>query len=240
MLQRQAGNAAVVSLVQGSGSILALQRSPDASPLTLPAKPKFTDTEYAKWRKAHPKHESRSGGGWEPDYLYKRYTPKWFASLGYEYGLRIGPFGNVQIDVWIDEKGKGREFRVIHWIDSSPAGPSGPNAPPGTKPDAKNRPLTPLEKGADLPDRIPPNADYEKLFGKAIGRKENIEAGFGSGTTVLYEDGSVVLFLDEGGTYVFRPVPGGRYVVYDPSGKRLSNVWELPDADIPDLDEEEE
>jgi hypothetical protein len=208
--------------------------------MALPAKPKFTEAEYAKWRKAHPKLEPRAGGSWEPDYLYKRYTPKWFASLGYEYGLRLGPFGNLEIDVWIDDKGKGREFRVRHWIDSSSGGPRGSNTPPNTKPDAKDRPLTPLEKGSDLPDRIPPNADYEKLFGKAIGRKENIEAAFGSGTTVLYEDGSVVLFLAEGGTYVFRPVPAGRYVVYDPSGKRLANVWNLPDADIPDLDDEDE
>jgi hypothetical protein len=212
-----------------------VQRAPDKSPPVLSSgKPRFNEAQYAQWRRKHPKHESHAGGSWEPDYLYRRYTPGWFTTQGYVFGLHLGPFGNVDIDVWIDDRGDGREFRVLRWTDSTPGTSAGATPPPDTRP----KRLSKLEKGSDLPDSIDPNPDYERLFGKAIARKERVDAAFGAGNTVLYEDGSVVLFLDEGGQYVFRPVPGGNYVVYDPDGKRLSHVWELPADEIPDAEDD--
>ena len=178
------------------------------------------------------------GGTFEPDYLYKRYTPAWFTAQGYTFGLRLGPFGNIDIDVWIDSRGAGREFRVIRWTDS-PGSKQGPGQAPGpTGKDNSPPPLSEKEKGKDLPDSIDPNADYDKLFGPPIARKEGIDAAFGEGNMVLHEDGSLVLYLNDGGQYVFRPVPGGHYVVYDPKGKRLSRVWDVPPGDIPDVDDD--
>ena len=248
-LQRQAGNAAVVSMVgrAGPGSErppafpLFIQRAPGAGgPPPLPGKPLFTEPQYATWRRQHRRHEPRVGGTWEPDFLYKRYTPAWFTAQGYEFGLRLGPFGNVDIDVWIDNRGDGREYRVIRWTDTagdgSPA--TGPGAPPTTDQSRSGPVLDSREKGLDLPVSIDPNADYDRLFGPPIARKEGIDAAFGQGNMVLHEDGSLVLYLDDGGQYVFRPVPGGRYVVYDPKGRRLSRVWDLPAAEIPDVDDD--
>jgi hypothetical protein len=58
---------------------------------------------------------------------------------------------------------------------------------------------------------------------------------FGTGDAVLYEDGTVELSL-EGTTdsYVFRPLPGGGYIVYGPDGRRLEGIWTIPDEDMPD------
>ncbi|WP_395727588.1 hypothetical protein [Nakamurella sp.] len=239
-LQRSAGNAAVRSLLGGSAArssvpaLLPVQRAP-AGPLPLPAKPTLTEEQYATWRRRHPKHEPRVGGTWEPDHLYRRYTAAWFTAQGYTFGLRLGPFGNVDIDVWIDDRGAGREFRVIRWTD-------GPGGAAGTGPDGGGQGTAPpklseREKGTDLPISIDPNADYDRMFGPPVGRKENIDAAFGEGNMVLHEDGSLVLYLNDGGQYVFRPVPGGRYVVYDPKGKRLSQVYTLPPSDVPDVDD---
>lgn len=246
-LQRQAGNAAVTSLFSRDGpastmapapAFLPVQRSPDPGTAPLPGKPSFTEEQYATWRRQHPRHDPRSGGTFEPDYLYKRYTPAWFTAQGYTFGLRLGPFGNVDIDVWIDSRGAGREFRVIRWTDS-PGGKQGSGPTDGSTGQGKpSPPLSEKEKGTDLPVTIDPNADYDKLFGPPIARKEGIDAAFGEGNMVLHEDGSLVLYLDDGGQYVFRPVPGGRYVVYDPKGKRLSHVYHLPPGDIPDVDDD--
>lgn len=245
-LQRSVGNAAVVSLIARDVQPAAdtrnlglpsVQRAPQGDPRATPDKPTLTEEQYALWRRRHPKHDARSGGTWEPDYLYKRYTPAWFTAQGYVYALRLGPFGNIDIDVWIDDRGPGREFRVIRWTDSSGGGTAGAGSgAPGSS--GSGQGLSGPEKGSDLPVSIDPNADYDKLFGPPIARKEGIDAAFGEGNMVLHEDGSLVLYLDDGGQYVFRPVPGGRYVVYDPKGKRLSHVYELPPGDIPDVDDD--
>jgi hypothetical protein len=250
-LQRLAGNAAVRSLLTGDGrpgvrtsvpGLPPVQRTPAGGPNPLPAAPTLTEGQYAAWLRRHPRYEPRVGGTWEPDFLVKRYTPAWFAAQGYVFGLRLGPFGNVDIDVWIDDRGAGREYRVIRWTDGAGSAGSGPD-PGGAdkdhpKPGDQESKLSDREKGTDLPVSIDPNADYDKLFGRPVGRTENIDAAFGEGTMVLHEDGSLVLHLKDGGQYVFRPVPGGRYVVYDPKGRRLSQVYTLPASDVPDVDDD--
>jgi hypothetical protein len=93
------------------------------------------------------------------------------------------------------------------------------------------------EAAANIPAKIDPYADRETLFGRVIAIRENVDAAFGVGDMVLYEDGTAELFLEgTGGTsYVFLPLPGGRYAVYGPDGKRLNNkAWQIPESDFPD------
>jgi hypothetical protein len=145
-LQRLAGNSAVAEIVAksrspvGGASILA-QRAPVPPPKSVsPGKPRFSEREYAHWHKRHPKCELRVGGEWEPDFLYKRYTPKWFADQGYVYGLSLD-WGAVAVDVWIDDGGVGREFRVQRWVGGSPGmGPASeptPTLPPTDTPETE-------------------------------------------------------------------------------------------------------
>lgn len=91
------------------------------------------------------------------------------------------------------------------------------------------------EDTEDWPTRLDPNADHEALFGPVIATRENADASFGKGDVVLYEDGTVELFL-EGTTesYVFRPLSDGYYIVYGPDGRRLNRRWNIPKEDIPD------
>lgn len=230
-LQRQAGNTAVTAL--------AIQRSPSGRYQRVPTpKPKFTEAEYAKWRKKNPRHEARAGGSYEADYYFNRYTTKWFVDQGYFFAVELGPFGNIHIDVWIDDRGKGREFRVIRWIDSPgqhSGGPTDPNSPE-SKPDDGDKKSNGGKNGADadIPDFVDPKGDHQKLFGRIIATKTNADVSFGEGNVVLYEHGAVELFLNDGGSYVFIPITGGRYVVYGPDGKRHKIPYVLPESDIPD------
>lgn len=85
------------------------------------------------------------------------------------------------------------------------------------------------------PDHLDPDADRKTLFGQIIAIRENADVAFGNGDMVLYEDGTIELFL-EGTTesYVFRLLPSDGYTVYGPDGKRFDKVWLLPEEDIPD------
>jgi hypothetical protein len=146
-LQRLAGNSAVAEIIAnsrspvGDASILA-QRAPIPPPKSAsPGKARFSEKEYAHWHKRHPKCEFRVGGEWEPDFLYKRYTPKWFADQGYVYGLSLD-WGAVSVDVWIDDGGVGREFRVQRWVGGSPG--TGPASEPTPTLPPKDTPETDL------------------------------------------------------------------------------------------------
>ena len=109
----------------------------------------------------------------------------------------------------------------------------------GESPEIEERAQAPsetvIEGTEDWPTQLDPNADREDLFGSIIATRENADVAFGRGDVVLYEDGTVELFL-EGTTesYVFRPLPGGGYVVYGPDGGRLDLTWTIPEEDIPD------
>jgi Domain of unknown function (DUF4157) len=197
-------------------------RSKSGSKRVPPGPGERTPKEYEAWAKAHPKREYRVGGPWEPDALYARYTPQWFWGHGYIYAGRGGNVPLYWFEVWIDERGAGQEFRV--WRDPDFRAKTG----------AASQKAPPVEA-----DYIDPNADRKALFGSIIAARERVDAAFGEGNVVLYEDATAELFL-EGTTqsYVFRPVPGGGYVVYGPNGRRLEKIYMIPEQDIPDVEDD--
>lgn len=203
-----------------------VQRQPQGSKRLPPEPGEYTPKEYEAWLKAHPKREYRIGGPWEPDALYARYTPKWFWDHGYVYAGRGGNIPWYWFEIWISDSDGGKEFRV--WRTSYAGAKTAPGATPPRQGQAPQKP--PIG-----PDHLDPNADRENLFGPIIAAREDVDIAFGEGDVVLYEDGTVELFL-KGTTqsYVFRPVPGGGYVVYDPDGRRLDKIWMIPEDDIPD------
>ena len=159
--------------------------------------------------------------------MYRRYTPQWFRAHGYVYAGRSGNPPWIWWEVWINNSDVGTVFwvsRTTGWGEK-------------TAPDAKPPGSTPEKKTPSDPDYIDPNADRKDLFGPIIATLENVDAAFGEGDMVLYEDGTLELFLAGTTTsYVFRPIPGGRYYVYGPDGHRLQGAWEIPEEDIPEPD----
>ena len=92
-----------------------------------------------------------------------------------------------------------------------------------------------IEGMDQFPDFLDPNENREDFFGPVIAERENADVAFGEGNMVLYDDGSAELFLDGSNkSYVFRPFPDGGYVVYGPDGKKLKQIWNIADKDIPD------
>jgi Domain of unknown function (DUF4157) len=205
-----------------------VQRQPQggdtAGPKRTPPGPGDHSPEaYEAWLKAHPRREYLIGGTWEPDVVYNRYTPQWFREHGYVYAGRGGNYPYYWFEVWLNSAGAGKEYRV--WRDSAVDGKSKSG-------DGQARQTASTQ---NEPASIDPNANRTKLFGRVIAAKHNVEAAFGDGDTVLYEDGTVELSL-RGTTqsYVFRPIPGGMYIVYGPDGKRLDKAWDIPESDLPD------
>lgn len=190
-----------------------------------PGQGRYTPKEYEQWRRAHPRYERRVVGPWEPKFMYERYSPQWFKAHGYVYAGRGGNVPWYWFEVWVSDRDGGKEFRVWRTALDAEAG-SAPTAAP---------PSTPQKQTSSQSDYLDPDADRESLFGPVIAAREGVDVAFGEGDVVLYEDGSVELFLEgTTRTYVFRPVQGGRYVVYGPDGRRLEKVWTIPAQDIPD------
>jgi hypothetical protein len=157
--------------------------------------------------------------------LYARYTPQWFRDHDYVYAGRGGNIPWYWFEVWISDRDGGKEFRV--WRTSY----VGVKAAPSTT----RHGAAPQNAPTIGPDYVDPNAPRDRLFGPIIAAREDVDASFGEGDVVLYADGTAELFV--AGTresYVFRPAPGGRYEVYGPDGRRLENLWVIPEEDIPD------
>jgi Domain of unknown function (DUF4157) len=224
---------------QGSSGIDRIQRQPrgdqpaSASKRTPPGPGEYTPKEYDAWVKAQPKHEVQIVGPWEPDTMYARYTSQWFWDRGFVYSGRGGNFPWYWFEVWIN-RADGREYRV--WRTADTRAKSAPTTKPPSAAPEKEPYTGPVVEGTeDWPAWIDPDANKEGVFGPIIAARQNVDAAFGTGETVLYEDGTVELFLEGTTTsYVFRPTPGGGYVVYGPDGRRLEMIWVLPEEDIPD------
>ncbi len=224
---------------QRSSGIDRIQRQPrgeqpaSGSKRTPPGSGEYTPKEYDAWVKAQPKHEVRIVGPWEPDAMYTRYTPQWFWDRGFVYSGRGGNFPWYWFEVWIN-RDDGREFRV--WRTADTGAKTAPSAKPPSRATEQEPYTGPVIEGTEhWPSRIDPNADKEGLFGPIIAARESVDAAFGTGDMVLYEDGTVELFLEGTTTsYVFRPAPGGGYIIYGPDGRRLEAIWFLPEEGIPD------
>jgi hypothetical protein len=213
------------TIQQGTTGSERVQRQPRPTPLP-PGEGQYSPKEYEVWLHRHQRREYLIGGPWEPDSLYARYTPKWFHDHGYYYAGRGGNLPWNWFEVWLSDSDGGKEYRVWRTADANAT--KTPDAAPSS-PAPQQTPGTPT-------DVIDPKADREKLFGPVIAAREDVDAGFGEGDTVLYADGTVELFV-RGTTqsYVFRPVPGGGYKVYEPSGRRFdNNTWHIFPEAIPD------
>lgn len=179
----------------------------------------YTEAEYKDWERRHP--NSVLERAWETKPTHREYTPEWFWARGYFYaGAMYGGYQGARFEIWLSEEGSGHEYRL--WREPKRGGVKAPSSV-----------VTPKAPVIGH-DYIDPNADREP-FGPIIAVREDVDAAFGEGDVVLYEDGTVELFL-KGTTqsYVFRPVSGGFYDVYGPDGKRLDKKWTLPEEDIPD------
>lgn len=181
--QRSSGTAQVQRQPQGAQAAAGSRRLP-------PGPGEYTPAEYEAWLKAHPKREYRIGGPWEPNAFYARYTPKWFWDQGYVYAGRGGNSSWYWFEVWISSTDGGKEFRV--WRTSE-AGAKSTSSAPQPSPGAQSPGSQKTPTGGR--DYIDPNADRERLFGPVIASKEDVDAAFGEGDVVLYEDGTAELFL---------------------------------------------
>lgn len=232
VVQQRSTGSRVQRQPQGGGNTPGTGRTP-------PGPGDLSPAAYEVWLKAHPRRDYLIGGPWEPDVLYKRYTPQWFRQNGYAYAGRGGNYPYYWFEVWLNSTGAGKEYRV--WRTEMGDGKS--NANPKPKGGETGRPGSSesqsQSQGQSEATRIDPNADHEKLFGRVIAEKHDVDAAFGEGDVVLYEDGTVELFL-RGTTqsYVFRPGSGGFYTVYGPDGNRLDKPWNIPEDDIPDPDDD--
>jgi hypothetical protein len=163
----------------------------------------------------------------KPQIEYRYYQPgvgpkpEQLIASGYRFAgmLHTGNAG-FQIEVWVHPTGR----RINRDVSTHKFGAAEPE---------KN-----LKKGpAAEPAKIDPNGDREKLFGPVIAIRVNVNSSFGIGDMILYQDGTVELFLEgTGESYVFLPLQGegGFFDVYGPDGERMNLIWKLPRSNIPD------
>jgi hypothetical protein len=221
---------------QQASSVHEVQRDPDdtktsGQSLGPPGPGKFSPKEYEVWLKKHPKRVYQIGGPWQPDFLAKRYTPKWFADHGYYYAGRGGVVPHNWFEVWLNDQGDGAEYRVWHVALTS--------AEPASKAETGQSQKEPLSPGEQItskfPDHIDPNADHEKLFGPVIAERLDVDSVFGEGDMLLHNDGTVVLHLTgRNKSIVLRPGPNGLYIVYWEDGRRDRMPYQVPASEIPD------
>jgi hypothetical protein len=141
-------------------------------------------------------------------------------------GFRLAMKDSVH-EWWVHPSGK--EI-TRNFTESKPGSTTvRPKAPEGVTP-------VPVIEGTNgWPTQLDPNTDRDRLFGPVVAVRNNVDMSFGSGDVLRYADGTVELFLEATTkSYVFRPLPDGRYVVYDPDGKSLKQFWVLPKEEIPE------
>jgi len=215
-----------------------IQRQPKPSKKVPPGPGVLTEQEYEAWAKEHPQREVRAGGDYEAAVIFARYKPQWFWDLGYIYSGSGGNFPYYWWEVWINNEGKGKEFRVWHTTDWWGTQKGTPPKPPSAPKKAPPEPRTVVVEGTEnWPTEIPLDADLEDLFGFDIAEREGITP-FGKGLMVRYQNGAVAIF-PEGTTerYIVRPLPPPNlgYLMYDKDGKLISDVvMAYPEGTFPD------
>ena len=161
--------------------------------------------------------------------------PSELVKKGYQRGWTEHIAADMALEWWVHPSGSHITIDVGTWKHG--AAESKTNPEHGTA-ESKTSPKN--KAAAPEPAKIDPSADRDKLFGPVVAFRENVDAAFGIGDMVRYQDGTIELFLEgTGGTsYVFRPLAGGQYTVYGPDGQRLQKAWHLPESDFPDLDKD--
>jgi hypothetical protein len=198
----------------------------------------FTQHQYDKWLRKHPKFTDNIEGSWQGEYwCYKikkgMYTLKWFLDRSYFYaGQEHGGYQGAYIEVWLSNKGKGKRYRLFRGPDATCDVPPDKKIRKKEEPAAENSSLkkTQPEQPVSDPQYIDIPVNPEKTYGPIIESRDNAQIFGQSGYAVLYSNGTIEFYM-EGSSEIYIYIPrssGSGYTIYEglPGEKgKQSVIW---------------
>jgi hypothetical protein len=179
----------------------------------------MTMAEYKNWERAHPNSRFSYVGTFSAKSIYERHSQDRLRRRGYVQALTLpGGYRGARIEIWLSDVGPGHEIRVFR----DPQTTNG-TASPTEKPAPVSEESTVEVEG--LPDNLNLTAAPEAQYGKEIASQANAVIMGLRGYAILYQDGTIELFVEGSAPYTLRPVPGGQgYLFYDEKGKSTGTI----------------